>query len=97
MTRPFTSLDHPVWGLVRLAHVEEGGAEDELPRVAVPVAPRAQQADVLLDLLIDRKIDAMQATSITRQISSQKLMFKNMVVNMVVSTLIITKDGQIMS
>jgi hypothetical protein len=36
--------------LTRLAHVEESGAEQELPRLAVPVAPGAQEPHVLLDL-----------------------------------------------
>ena len=30
------------------AHVEQGGGEEELSRVAVPIAPRGQQAAIFL-------------------------------------------------
>ena len=39
-----------VFILTRFAHVEKSRPEQELSRLAVPVAPGAQETDVLLDL-----------------------------------------------
>ena len=44
------SLNHPVARLFGFTHVHEGGAQHELPGVTVPIAPGAEESDVLLDL-----------------------------------------------
>ena len=43
------SLDHPVAGLVGLAHVEQRGSQQKLAGVTVPVAPARKKADILLE------------------------------------------------
>ena len=47
---PAHGLNHPVHGLLRLAHVQEGRPQKELSGMTVPVAPGAQEAHVFLDL-----------------------------------------------